>query len=198
MALARRSSRTRCRDGDTAPVVETPAEHKVFPPFDSTTFASQLLWLAITFVAALLPDGEGRDPAHRRHPRRAPRPHRRRSRRGRAAEGRVGGGARRLREGARRGPRQRLRHRRGARASDAKAAADAERAGIEADLAAKLAAAEARIAEIKTQALAEVGAIAGEATEAIVKALIDADVAGSEVDAAGRRGAWPEEARDAR
>ena len=34
-------------------VHETPGEHKVFPPFDATTFASQLLWFAITFV--LLP-----------------------------------------------------------------------------------------------------------------------------------------------
>ncbi|MFN3655703.1 MAG: F0F1 ATP synthase subunit B [Pseudolabrys sp.] len=31
---------------------EVPSGHKgVFPPFDSTTFASQLVWLAITFVA---------------------------------------------------------------------------------------------------------------------------------------------------
>ena len=30
-------------------IVETPAEHKSFPPFDASTFPSQLLWLAITF-----------------------------------------------------------------------------------------------------------------------------------------------------
>jgi hypothetical protein len=36
--------------GGTGIVVETEAEHKVFPPFDSTTFASQLVWLAITFA----------------------------------------------------------------------------------------------------------------------------------------------------
>ena len=34
----------------TSAVTETPAEHNVFPPFDATTFASQLLWLAITFA----------------------------------------------------------------------------------------------------------------------------------------------------
>ena len=31
-------------------VQETPGEHKTFPPFDATTFASQLLWFAITFA----------------------------------------------------------------------------------------------------------------------------------------------------
>ena len=33
-----------------AAIADTAAEHGVgFPPFDVTTFASQLLWLAITF-----------------------------------------------------------------------------------------------------------------------------------------------------
>jgi F-type H+-transporting ATPase subunit b len=68
--------------------------------------------------------------------------------------------------------------------NESKAATDAERKGIEADLAAKLAEAEARIAGIKSQALSEVGAIAGEATEAIVKALVDADIARGDVDRA--------------
>ena len=36
--------------GAPGTLVETPTEHKVFPPFDSTTFASQLLWFAITFA----------------------------------------------------------------------------------------------------------------------------------------------------
>jgi F-type H+-transporting ATPase subunit b len=66
----------------------------------------------------------------------------------------------------------------------AKTAADAKRAGIEADLGRQLAAAEARIADIKAKALSEVGAIAGEATGAIVKALIDTDVSKNDVDAA--------------
>src|SRR5262245_46735413 len=30
-------------------VVETVQEHTAFPPFDASTFASQLLWFAITF-----------------------------------------------------------------------------------------------------------------------------------------------------
>ncbi len=60
-------------------------------------------------------------------------------------------------------------------------AADAQRSEIEADLNKKLAAAETRIAEIKQAALADVGAIAGEATQAIVESLIDAEVAPDEV-----------------
>ena len=31
-------------------IVESPAEHNNFPPFDASTFASQLLWFAITFA----------------------------------------------------------------------------------------------------------------------------------------------------
>jgi F-type H+-transporting ATPase subunit b len=67
---------------------------------------------------------------------------------------------------------------------EARAASDAQRGEVEADLNRKLASAEARIAEIKEKALAQVGAIAGEATAAIVKTLIDADVARGEIDEA--------------
>jgi F-type H+-transporting ATPase subunit b len=66
----------------------------------------------------------------------------------------------------------------------AKAAADAERASTEKALAARLAEAETRISGIKTQALSEVGNIAGEATGAIVKALSGIEVARAEVDRA--------------
>ena len=38
-----------------------------FPPFQTETFASQLFWLAITFVAALSADVAGRAAARRRH-----------------------------------------------------------------------------------------------------------------------------------
>jgi F-type H+-transporting ATPase subunit b len=169
--------------GGTGVIVETEAEHKVFPPFDSTTFASQFLWLAITFVllywlvakiaipriAGILAERQGRISGDLQ-----------------AAEQ-----AKANSEAARLGYEKALAD---ARASgfaiaetarnEAKAAADAERKGIEADLAAKLADAETRIAGIKSQALSEVGAIAGEATEAIVKALVDADVARSDVDKA--------------
>ncbi len=62
----------------------------------------------------------------------------------------------------------------------AKTKADAQRAETERALAAKLAAAEARITEIKNRALSEVGSIAGEATEAVV------DLADRRQDDAGR------------
>jgi hypothetical protein len=39
----------------------------VFPPFDSSTFASQLLWLAITFGLVLSAHVKGHRSAHRRY-----------------------------------------------------------------------------------------------------------------------------------
>jgi F-type H+-transporting ATPase subunit b len=169
--------------GGTGVVVETEAEHKVFPPFDSTTFASQLVWLAITFavlywlmakvaiprIAGILAARQGR------------------------VAGDIGAAeqAKANSEAARLGYEKALADARAggfaiaeAARNEAKAATDAERKGIEAGLAAKLAEAETRISGIKSQALSEVGAIAGEATEAIVKALVDADVARGDVDRA--------------
>jgi len=167
----------------TGAVAAPPAEREVFPPFDSSTFASQLLWLAITFVAlyfllskvaiprisGILTDRAGRiagdiDKAQKA---KADSDAAIAAYEKALATARVNAGA--IAEKAR---------------SEAKAATDAERAGIEAGLAKKLAAAEASIAAIKTKALSEVGAIAAEATTAIVKALIDADVGKSDVDAA--------------
>ncbi len=159
---------------------ETPAEHSVFPPFDATTFASQLLWLAITFavfyylmakvalpriggilegrrdrIAADLDQaerlkGESEDAAAAYEKALA-------DARGRASA---------IADGAR---------------ETAKSKADAQRTEVEDDLARKLAAAESRITEIKNQALAEVGSIAGDAAEAIVTRLIDAKLTAREV-----------------
>jgi len=169
--------------GGTGVIVETEAEHKVFPPFDSTTFASQFLWLAITFVllywlvakiaipriAGILAERQGRISGDLQ-----------------AAEQ-----AKANSEAARLGYEKALADARAsgfaiaeAARNDAKTAADAERKGIEANLAAKLAEAEARIAGIKSEALSGVGVIAGEATEAIVKALVGTDVTRSDVDQA--------------
>jgi F-type H+-transporting ATPase subunit b len=169
--------------GGTGVIVETEAEHDVFPPFDSTTFASQFLWLAITFVllywlvakiaipriAGILAERQGRISGDLQ-----------------AAEQ-----AKANSEAARLGYEKALADARAsgfaiaeAARNDAKTAADAERKGIEANLAAKLAEAEARIAGIKSEALSGVGAIAGEATEAIVKALVGTDVTRSDVDQA--------------
>ncbi len=166
--------------GGSGSLVETPAEHNVFPPFDATTFASQLLWLAITFgvlyylmarvavprIAGIIEDRRDRiasdlDMADRLKTE---------SEEALAAYEKALAEARAkaftIAEAAR---------------DEARAAVDARRAEVEADLANKLAAAETRIAEIKQAALADVGAIAGEATQAIVKSLTDADVAADEV-----------------
>jgi len=166
--------------GETGTLVETEAEHDVFPPFDSTTFASQLLWFAITFallyylmskvalprIAGILEDRRDRiasdlDLADRL---------KQESEAALAgyekelAEARIRANA--IAEGARDG---------------AKQATAAKRAVIEANLAAKLEAAGKRIGEIKSKALADVGEIAAETTDALIKALVDTDVTGREV-----------------
>jgi F-type H+-transporting ATPase subunit b len=166
--------------GETGTLVETEAEHDVFPPFDSTTFASQLLWFAITFallyylmskvalprIAGILEDRRDRiasdlDLADRL---------KQESEAALAgyekalAEARIRANA--IAEGARDG---------------AKQATAAKRAVIEANLAAKLEVAEKRIGEIKSKALADVGEIAAETTDALIKALVDTDVTGREV-----------------
>jgi F-type H+-transporting ATPase subunit b len=158
-------------------------EHYPFPPFDSSAFPSQLLWLAISFVALYLILA-------------------------RVAIPRIGGilknradriagdlqGAEKARtdsEAAMAAYEKALasaRSNAGAIAdsarNEAKAKADAERTSIEADLAKKLADAEQRIAGIKSKALAEVNAIASDTATAIVKALIDSDVVKTDADAA--------------
>lgn len=64
---------------------------------------------------------------------------------------------------------------------EAKAKADEERAVVEADLASKLAEAEKRIAGIKKAALADVGSIAGETTETLIKELIGGKLTKAEI-----------------
>ncbi|MBZ0227451.1 MAG: F0F1 ATP synthase subunit B', partial [Bauldia sp.] len=63
----------------------------------------------------------------------------------------------------------------------AKGKTDQQRKDVEADLGRQLAAAEARIADIKSKALAEVGAIAGDTTDALVKALVGVEATAKEV-----------------
>ncbi|MEJ0012242.1 MAG: F0F1 ATP synthase subunit B [Bauldia sp.] len=171
-------------DTATGTAVEHPAaEHEVFPPFDSSTFASQLLWLAITFVAlyfllarvaipqigGILTDRARRIAGDIEKAQQAKATSEAAVAAYEKALAAARANANTIAEGAR---------------NESKTAANAERAVIEADLAKKLAAAEANIAGIKQRALSEVGAIAGEATTAIVKALIDADAPKADVDAA--------------
>lgn len=169
--------------GGTGVLVETEAEHNVFPPFDQTTFASQLLWLAITFLLLYWLIAKVAIP--------------RISGILEARNGKIAGDiaaaekAKADSEAAREGYEKALADARArgfaiaeTARNEAKAAADAERSRIESGLAAKLGEAETRIAGIKSQAMAEVGTIASETTEAIVKVLIEADVARADVDKA--------------
>ena len=161
-------------------LVETPAEHKTFPPFDATTFASQLLWFAITFVVfyylmakiALPRIGgilEGRrdriaadlDQAESLK-----------------TESEQAAAAYEKALGDARGKASTIA---GAARDAAKSRADQQRKAVEADLARQLATAETRIADIKSKAVAEVGAIASEATDAVVKALVGVEATAGEV-----------------
>lgn len=167
-------------EGQEGVIHETPQEHKVFPPFDATTFASQLLWFVITFAVlyylmakvALPRIGgilEGRrdriaadlDQAERLKGE---------SEDAAAAYEKALGDARARASGIADTARD-----------AAKAKAETQRAEVEEELAGKLTAAESRIAEIKNEALAEVGAIAGDAAEAVVTRLIDAKLTAGEV-----------------
>jgi F-type H+-transporting ATPase subunit b len=158
-------------------------EATAFPPFDSSTFPSQLLWLAITFailyylmakvalprIGGILEDRRDRiasdlDQAERL---------RQESEDAEAAYQKALANARAkaftIAETAR---------------EKAKAASDEQRGVAEAALNRQLATAEARIGEIKSRALGDVGAIAADATEAIVATLTGAAIGRTEVDAA--------------
>jgi F-type H+-transporting ATPase subunit b len=166
--------------GEVGTLTETPAEHNVFPPFDSTTFASQLLWFAITFallyylmakvalprIAGILEDRRDRiasdlDLAEslKKDSEAALEGYERA-----LAEARTRAST--IAEGARDGARQ---------------AASAKRAAIEASLAEKLEVAEKRIGEIKAKALADVGEIAVETTDALIASLVDVELGEREV-----------------
>ncbi|AXV17201.1 F0F1 ATP synthase subunit B' [Neorhizobium sp. SOG26] len=161
------------------------AEHGggVFPPFDSTHFASQLLWLVITFglfyllmKKVIVPRVGGiLEHRHDRIAQDLDEAARLKAEADAAVEtyerelaaARAKGNA--IAESAR---------------EEAKTKAAADRAAIEAELSEKLSAAETRIAEIKAQAFAEVGQIAEETASAIVDQLIGAKATGDDIKAA--------------
>ena len=162
--------------------VEVNAE-PVFPPFDSTTFPSQLLWLAITFGLFYLLLKQVVIP-----------------RIGGILEVRQDRIAQDLGEAARmKGEadaavaayEQELADAR-TRANvigqeardDAKAKAEAERKKVEASLEGKLSEAEARIALIKDAAMRDVGQIAEETASAVVRQLVGSDADKATVAAA--------------
>lgn len=167
-------------------VIEIPAdEHSVgtFPPFDGATYASQLLWLAITFallywimsrvalprLSGILEDRRDRiagdlAEANRLHEE---------SNAAIAAYEQALATARDNAHTIAQETRDRL-----------KAEVEARRQATEEQLAERLAAAEARIAEIKTASLASLGEIATETTEALVESLIGKTPAKADLDAA--------------
>ncbi|ANH03258.1 F0F1 ATP synthase subunit B [Shinella sp. HZN7] len=155
----------------------------VFPPFDQTTFASQLLWLAITFGLFYLLMSKVVIPRiggilETRHDRIA-QDLDEASRLKAEADAAIASYEQDLASARAKG---------NAIAStardEAKAKADAERAKIEASLQDKIAGAETRIAEIKAKALADVGAIAEETTAALVEQLIGAKATKAEIASA--------------
>lgn len=151
-----------------------------FPPFDSSTFASQLLWLAITFglfyvlmsrvvlprISSILEVRKDRisqdlDEANRLKE---------------ESDHAYAAYEQELAEAKQRA------HTIGQEAKDkAKAEADAIRQKVEGELTAKLADAEAKIASIKAKAMGEVDSIAAETTDAIVKELIGGRVTKAEI-----------------
>jgi F-type H+-transporting ATPase subunit b len=165
---------------ETGVAHEAGHETGVFPPFDHTTFPSQLLWLAITFglfyllmQKVIVPQIGGI--LENRHDRIAQDLDEAARLKGDAdaaiatyekeladAKAKAGAIASKARD-------------------EAQAKADAERSALEASLAEKLAAAEASIAEIKAKAFNDVGTIAAETAATIVDELIG--VSGNQADA---------------
>ncbi len=155
----------------------------MFGPFDTTTFASQILWLVITFglfymlmqkvivprVGSILETRHDRiaqdlDEAARLKSEAdaAIETYERELSAAKAKAGQIAAVAR----------------------DEAKAKADAERAAIEAELSAKIAAAETRIADIKARAFAEVDTIAIDTVGAIVEELIGTKSTAADIKAA--------------
>jgi F-type H+-transporting ATPase subunit b len=159
---------------------EAAAVHGVFPPFDPATFASQLFWLAVTFgllyyilaraalprIARILEERKDRvadDLAEAERLRQE-------------TDEAIAAYEQALAEA-----RQKA-HRIAQSARDAaKEEVGGEREELEEGLEKKVAAAEARIAEVKDAALAEVDGIAREAAEAMVEVLIGTGASKKEI-----------------
>ena len=176
------AAETPADDSGLTNVAESPANN-VFPPFDPSTFASQLFWLAVSFgilywlmnriviprIGGILETRRDRisqdldeaqrlkdesDAAHAAYEHEL-------------AEAR--NNAHSIAQEAR---------------DKAKAKADAERKAVENDLAEQMMEAERKIGQIKEKALAEVDGIAIETTEAIVKQLIGGTLTKAELNKA--------------
>jgi len=156
---------------------------RVFPPFDHTTFASQLLWLVITFGVfyvlmqkVLVPRVGGiLETRHARLAQDIDEAARLKTEADAAVE---------TYEGELASARAKANSIGTAARDSAKAKAEADRLAVEASLSEKVKAAEARIGEIKTKAFADVGAIAEETAAAVVEQLIGGAVVTADVAAA--------------
>jgi F-type H+-transporting ATPase subunit b len=148
------------------------AEHSgAFPPFDSTTFASQILWLAITFglfywvmknvalprISGILEDRKDRIAGDLSEANRL----KQETDAAIAAYEQALAEARNKAHGIAHETRAKL-----------KADNEARREKAEAELSKKLADAETHIAGVKTEAMSHIGDIAGETTTALVEALM--------------------------
>ncbi|MDQ0455010.1 F0F1 ATP synthase subunit B [Rhizobium paknamense] len=155
----------------------------VFPPFDHTHFASQVLWLVITFglfymlmQKVLVPRiGAILDQRHDRIARDLQEATRMKA----EADAAVETYEKELSAARAKGAQIA-----NAARDAAKAKADADRAAIEAELASKIASAEARIAEIKARAFAEVDGIAAETVGPIVEQLTGKRISDDDAKAA--------------
>lgn len=167
----------------TAEVQHEGGHAGVFPPFDSSTFASQILWLAITFglfyvlmAKVALPRIGGILEA--RHDKIA---HDLEEANRLKAESEAAGAAYEASLAEARKKAQAI-------ASETRAALtasiDAKRQEAESGLGAKISEAEGRIADIKTKALAEVDGIAVDTAEALVSSLIGEGAGRDEIAAA--------------
>lgn len=146
-----------------------------FPPFDSSTFASQIFWLAVSFgvllylmnkvivprIGGIFEDRQGRIQGDLAEAERMKQ----------ESDAAIATYERELADAHRAAA---------ALANETKAALGADlaarRADVESKLAADVTAAEARIAGIKASAMAEVGTVATDTAEAIVKALLPVSV----------------------
>lgn len=152
----------------------------VFPPFDPSTFGSQLLWLAITFgvlyymmwkvilprIGSILETRSDRIEQDLAEAQR----HKEDADEAIATYEQALADARAKAHGIAQAARDK-----------AKAESEEAMAKVEAELAAKLDSSEAQIAEIRTKAMMEVNDIASDTTEAIVKTLIGGRIAKADI-----------------
>lgn len=151
-----------------------------FPPFDQSTFASQLLWLAITFglfylfMSRVIVPRIGGILEHRRD--RIAQDLDEANRLKEEADNAIAAYEQELVEA-----RKKASAIAEAAREKAKTAAEAERTSAEAELGAKMAEAEKSIAAIKAKALADVDVIAEETATSVVKHLLGGTVTKAEV-----------------